>query len=56
MIPRPANPLEHRLARTLPQDGRLALCGRCGATYLDHPDGRDAHTVVFGHTPEGDTP
>jgi len=58
MSNRPRRPtvLEERLARTIPQDGQLALCARCGATYLDHPDGRDAHTVVFGHHPEGATP
>ena len=27
------------------------VCGRCRAHYLDYPDGRDAHKVVFGHTP-----
>jgi hypothetical protein len=48
---RKATVIEARLAQTIPQDGTLGRCDTCGATFLDHPDGRDAHVVVFGHTP-----
>lgn len=30
----------------------LRACPVCGCTYLDFPDGCDAHHVVFGHRPE----
>lgn len=35
-------------------DAVARTCHRCGAVYLDIPDGRDAHQVVFGHQPGGD--
>jgi hypothetical protein len=29
----------------------LPPCPICGAGYLDDPEGREAHVVVFGHEP-----
>ena len=48
---RPATVVEQRLANSLPVDAEQARCTQCGAIYLDYPDGRDAHLVVFGHHP-----
>lgn len=50
---RPQTVAEQRLAHALPppQDTPLRGCHHCGAAYLDCPDGREAHTVVFGHQP-----
>ena len=54
----PLNAVEQRCARqaTTPVGGVLpAACAKCGATYLDYPDGRDAHLAVFGHKPPDPT-
>lgn len=29
------------------------LCARCGGHFIDDADGQQAHSVVFGHHPEG---
>lgn len=35
-----------------PENTRLTACSTCRAVYLDYPDGRTAHGVVFGHDPQ----
>lgn len=37
-------------------EARSADCAACGGVYLDIPDGRDAHQVVFGHQPSSGEP
>lgn len=51
---RPMTVLEQRLTNSQPVDATLVRCDTCGGTYLDYPAGRDAHIVVFGHTPATD--
>lgn len=50
-------PLEQRCGRqradlSVIADAAALSCPQCGCVYLDFPDGRDAHQVVFGHRPE----
>lgn len=49
----PMTSLERRLndAAPPPPDTPLRTCHTCLAVYLDYPDGRDAHVVVFKHHP-----
>lgn len=51
------SPLERRCARQridleVMAGATARACPSCGCVYLDIPDGRDAHQVVFGHRPE----
>ena len=39
-------------ARPLTVPPVLPACPVCGAGYLDDPEGRAAHEVVFDHEPE----
>lgn len=50
---RPQTVIEQRLAHTPPPPPGTPLrgCQHCGGAYLDCPDGREAHAVVFGHQP-----
>lgn len=57
MARRPSlTPTQKRLARAMPPPPSTASapCPRCGAHYLDYPDGQDAHEAVFGHPPRID--
>lgn len=51
-----ASPLERTCARqridlAVIAEAVARACSSCGAVYLDIPNGRDAHQVVFGHQP-----
>ena len=49
---KPISTVEPAQPASMPPSGvTTILCARCGGHYIDAPPGRDAHQVVFGHTP-----
>lgn len=46
----PVGPVDYGLPTALRDPSPVTQCS-CGASYVDDPDGRRAHLVVFGHGP-----